>query len=62
MIPSISNRFFWYSLSSVDFNAKTPLELITRCQGKLYFFDDECKSHETCRAALGFPANLEMNP
>lgn len=39
-----------------------PFELMTLCQGKLYFLEDECKTHETWRAAFGFPASLAMNP
>jgi len=35
---------------------------MTRCQGRLYFVVEECKIHETCLAALGFPANLAINP
>lgn len=39
-----------------------PSEFMTRCHGKLYFFVDECNSHETCLAALGFPANFAILP
>jgi len=46
----------------MDFKAIIPFELMTRCQGRLYFLVDECKVHETCLAALGFPANLAMKP
>lgn len=39
-----------------------PSRLTTRCQGRLYFLELECKIRDTCRAPEGLPARAATAP